>query len=262
MASVYDADLGGELVGFENHLNVFHAKQHGFSELLAAGLCAYLNSSLVDRYFRQFNGHTQVNATDLRFLTYPDRRWLERIGEASVGKQLSQQEIDDIIESELEGMTTEGDPVAAQKKVEEALEILKALGLPRGQQNERSAFTLLALLELKPSGNWNDVGWPLMGITPIMEHCREHYGRDYAPNTRETFRRQTIHQFVQAGIVLYNPDNPQRPVNSPAACYQISREVSGVIKTFGTDEWEQNLEWFRRLQQPLVERWARRRGCR
>jgi adenine-specific DNA-methyltransferase len=260
MASVYDADLGGELVGFENHLNVFHAKQHGFSELLAAGLCAYLNSSLVDRYFRQFNGHTQVNATDLRFLTYPDRRWLERIGEASVGKQLSQQEIDDIIESELEGMTTEGDPVAAQKKVEEALEILKALGLPRGQQNERSAFTLLALLDLKPYGNWNDVGRPLMGITPIMEHCREHYGRDYAPNTRETFRRQTIHQFVQAGIALYNPDNPGRPVNSPATCYQISREASCAIKRFGTDQWEQSLESFRRQQEPLVERWARRRG--
>ena len=59
--------------------------------------------------------------------------------------------------------------------------------MPRGQLNERSALTLLALLDLKPAGAWNDLKRPLMGITPIMEYCREHYGREYAPNTRETF---------------------------------------------------------------------------
>jgi len=65
VASIYASDLPGELVGFENHLNVFHANQKGGSRSLATGLSVYLNSSLVDRYFRQFNGHTQVNATDL-----------------------------------------------------------------------------------------------------------------------------------------------------------------------------------------------------
>src|SRR5579883_1677681 len=59
VASVYASNLQGEFVGFENHLNVFHAKQAGLSPALARGLAVYLNSSLVDRYFRQFNGHTQ-----------------------------------------------------------------------------------------------------------------------------------------------------------------------------------------------------------
>ena len=48
-----------------------------------------------------------------------------------------------------------------------------------------------------------------------MSWVREHYGKEYAPNTRETFRRETMHQFVQAGIVQRNPDKPDRPVNSP-----------------------------------------------
>jgi adenine-specific DNA-methyltransferase len=61
----------------------------------------YLNSSLVDSYFRQFNGHTQVNATDLRSLRYPARAVLERIGKKNGGMALSQHEIDDIIEKEL-----------------------------------------------------------------------------------------------------------------------------------------------------------------
>ncbi len=86
VASIYASDLPGELIGFENHLNVFHANQKGVSPSLAKGLSVYLNSSLVDRYFRQFNGHTQVNATDLRSLHYPDREALARI--AQVGLSL------------------------------------------------------------------------------------------------------------------------------------------------------------------------------
>ncbi len=147
----------------------------------------------------------------------------------------------------------------AQRKIDEALEILTALGLPRGQQNERSALTLLALLDLKPSGSWNQSSKPLMGITPIMQYCREHYGREYAPNTRETFRRQTMHQFVEAGITLYNPDEPDRPVNSPRASYRISDEVFDVIQTFGTAEWDPTLAHYLEEQGTLAARWAQHR---
>lgn len=102
--------------------------------------------------------------------------------------------------------------------IEAAQQIIKSLGLPRTQQNEHSALCLLALLNLTPSKAWSDAENPLVGITPIMAWVREHYDKEYAPNTRETFRRQTIHQFCDAGIALYNPD---RPVNSPKTVYQI-----------------------------------------
>ena len=235
VASVYTSELSGDLIGFENHLNVFHAKQNGMSPFLAKGLSVYLNSSLVDRFFRQFNGHTQVNATDLRSLKYPEREALERIGKQTDGLALTQGDIDNIIDGEIAHMAQDINPLRAQQKIDEALEILKALGMPRGQQNERSALTLLALLNLKPEEQWGDLQQPLMGITPIMDYARENYGREYAPNTRETFRRQTMHQFVEAGIALYNPDKSDRPVNSPKACYQISDEAYQVILTFGTD---------------------------
>ncbi len=62
---------GHEWLGFENHLNVFHTAKNGMEEDLARGLCTYLNSTQVDGYFRLFNGHTQVNAMDLRKLPYP-----------------------------------------------------------------------------------------------------------------------------------------------------------------------------------------------
>jgi adenine-specific DNA-methyltransferase len=259
VASVYSSELPGELIGFENHLNVFHDKQQGLSKELAVGLSIFLNSSLVDRFFRQFNGHTQVNATDLRSLNYPDREALIKIGEQVMDWSLSQLEIDNIIDGEFGNMADESNPMTAQNKIDEALEILKALGMPKSQHNERSALTLLALADLKPDNAWNDLKRPLIGITPIMDYIRDHYGKDYAPNTRETIRRQTMHQFVEAGIALYNPDEPDRPVNSPKACYQISEQAYEVVLAFGSPEWKSRLDTFLKNQKNLAEKWAKHR---
>jgi hypothetical protein len=140
-----------------------------------------------------------------------------------------------------------------------ALQILEALGLPRPQRNERSALCLLALLNLTPKKIWGQAENPLIGITPMMEFSRKYYGRDYAPNTRETFRRQTIHQFVQAGIALYNPDRPDRPVNSPKAVYQVSHETLVLLKTFGSKEWEPSLKHYLSTNKTLSQIYAKER---
>lgn len=73
-------DLPGEAYAFENHLNVFHREGRGMPEELARGLALFLNTTSVDQYFRQFNGHTQVNATDLRSLRYPSQLELGALG--------------------------------------------------------------------------------------------------------------------------------------------------------------------------------------
>lgn len=143
--------------------------------------------------------------------------------------------------------------------IEQALEILKAFGLPRAQLNERSALCLLAILDLTPGRIWAETTNPLIGITPMMDFSRTHYGKEYAPNTRETFRRQTMHQFVDAGIALYNPDNPTRPVNSPKAVYQIEPEALRLIKKYGTPEWEASLADYLATRQTLIERYAKER---
>lgn len=99
-------------------------------------------------------------------------------------------------------------------KITEAQEILKALGLPAAQQNEMSALTLLALCSIKEDTPWADATRTSQRITKeIMAFVNENYKADapYAPNTRETFRRQVLHQFIQAGVANYNPDDPTLP---------------------------------------------------
>lgn len=140
-----------------------------------------------------------------------------------------------------------------------ALQLLDDLGLPRAQQNERSALTLLALLDLRPDYEWKRAAAPLIGITPIMDWMREHYGKHYKPNTRETVRRQTMHQFVLAGIALYNPDDPARPVNSPATVYRVSPHALALFKTYGRAGWAKRLATYRSDVQSLADRFARER---
>ena len=97
VANVIDPTrLPAKMIGIENHLNVFHAKRQPISEDLAHGLSAYLNATAVDTYFRRFNGHTQVNATDLRAMRYPSRDALIAIGQwAKTRASVSQDEIDE-----------------------------------------------------------------------------------------------------------------------------------------------------------------------
>lgn len=140
--------------------------------------------------------------------------------------------------------------------IQDALKILAALGLPRAQQNERSALCLLALLNLTPEKTWAEAESPLMGITPMMDFSRNHYGKDYAPNSRETFRRFTMHQFVAAGIALYNPDEPGRPVNSPKAVYQIEPETFTLLQTYGGNLWDTALQHYLSIRGTLAARYA------
>ena len=102
VACLFDPDLvKAKRVGFENHLNYFHASGHGLERTLAVGLYAFLNSTVVDQYFRRFSGHTQVNATDLRTLAYPDRDTLEAMGREMKTLDLSQDEIDRLVTKHL-----------------------------------------------------------------------------------------------------------------------------------------------------------------
>ena len=99
MAAVYDpARVPADRVAFENHLNYYHLRGAGLPATAARGLAAFLNSTLVDSYFRQFSGHTQVNATDLRSLRYPAWDRLVTLGRR-IGKSFpAQEEMDRLVD--------------------------------------------------------------------------------------------------------------------------------------------------------------------
>ena len=92
-----------------------------------------------------------------------------------------------------------------------------------------------------------------------MSHVSQHYDIEYAPNTRETFRRQVLHRFIQGGIADYNPFEPDLPTNSPRAHYAITKAALTAVQEYGGDEWPSARETFLSEQGSLAERYSRDR---
>ena len=145
-------------------------------------------------------------------------------------------------------------------KREDALEIIKTLGLPKGQKNERSSLTLLALAGLTENDPWSRTRRPLLRIVDIMTWMKDKYGKLYAPNSRETIRRQTIHQFEQARLIDRNPDDPTRPTNSGDTVYQLTAEAVKVLRSYGKPRFPKNCESFIRNHGALSATYERSRN--
>ncbi len=134
--------------------------------------------------------------------------------------------------------------MGASKLIDEAIEVLRDFEVGKDQLNERSAMTLLALLQLKDGESWEQATNPMLGTRAIMDWIRDQFGVDYKPNTRETIRRFTLHQFVIAGIVEENADKPDRPINSPKWNYRVTEDALSVFRTTGKPAFESGVEQF------------------
>ncbi len=135
--------------------------------------------------------------------------------------------------------------MSKKRKLIQAQEILKALELPKQQYNNRSAWVFLALAHIRPKDKWQNAKAPLLPTVDIMQFIREHYDQDYKPNTRETIRRQTLHQFEQARIVDRNRDNPSRATNSKNNNYSLNQAVIEVLKRYPNDNWKQKIKEYK-----------------
>lgn len=133
---------------------------------------------------------------------------------------------------------------ARKRRLTDAIEALTALQFGPKQRNETAAYTLLALLDLGPEKPWNEAESPLCGITPIIDFVAKSYGVRYAPNTRETIRDDAVKFFVEAGLLLRNPDKPDRPTNSGKTVYQMEPSALALFRTFGTPEWPHELKTY------------------
>ena len=244
-ASLYEPDnVKSGFVGFENHLNYIHQGGQGLPRVLALGLCAFLNSSVFDTAFRQFSGHTQVNVTDLKAMRYPSLILLERLGRRVSLPLPDQDALDLLVQEEVFGMTQ---TPTIQTRIQEARTLLGHFDLPKSAQNDRSALTLLALLDLKPDESWGEAKQPLRGVTPIMTFCREHYGSSYQPNSRESFRKDTLHHWVHESLAEINADDPSRPTNSQKTVYRVHDDFLMLARQYGTPDFLVSLEAYQSL---------------
>lgn len=265
------ADWPNTQLGFENKLNYLYARQGDLNSVQAIGLAALLGSRAYDQFFRLFNGNTQVSATEARELPVPAWPVIEALGAQvqAQGWAVADALVDQLLDQSYPTSLPPSDLMAEESlpygtaatdlppKALEAQQILRALGLPAAQQNKISAFTLLALAGVGPTASWVTASASSKRVSRgIRDFIETQYGQVYKENTRETFRRQVLHQFVQAGLVRYNPDNPSLPVNSPHAHYALSPEALALLQAYGTAQWAAKLTEFHDQHEAFTARYA------
>jgi len=148
---------------------------------------------------------------------------------------------------------------ARKRRLIETIETLGALQFGPKQRNETAAYTLLALLDLEPNVSWADAEAPLRGITPIIDFIAVAYGNRYAPNTRESIRDDAVKFFVAEGLLLRNPDDPNRPTNSGKTVYQIEPSALALLRQVGTTAWMAALRKYLTGRETLKHEIARKR---
>lgn len=146
-----------------------------------------------------------------------------------------------------------------KRRLAEAMEALTDLQFDPKQRNEIAAYTLLALLNLQPDVLWTDAQAPLCGITPIVDFIARSYGVRFAPNTRETIRDDAVKFFVEEGLLLRNPDDPNRPTNSGNTVYQVEPSALALLRKVGTLDWSPALVKYLASRADIKNEIARKR---
>lgn len=146
------------------------------------------------------------------------------------------------------------------RRLAEARQVLAALGMPKPQQNPNAIYTLLAFTGVGPRARWPSARNPRLTPHDVIAFADRKYGKTYAENTRETIRRHAIHQFVQGGILIRNPDDPTLATNSPLTHYALTDEALAVIRAFGSAAFPSMASRFRAQQGGgLAARYAKAR---
>ncbi len=147
----------------------------------------------------------------------------------------------------------------SRTKLQEAQHILRELGLPDRQQNELTGWMLLALAQVRRRTKWSAATNTPLRTVDLIAFLRTEHGKEYAPNTRETFRRQALHQFEQARVVDRNPDDPTRPTNSGRTCYALTDAALAVVRAYGTEPFPELVQEFLAAQPALTQRYRQER---
>lgn len=144
-----------------------------------------------------------------------------------------------------------------KEKLEQAKALLSALGLPKAQCNDRSGWVFLALANVKPNDRWNCKTAPLLPTVTIMAFIRNEYGMNYKPNSRETIRRQTLHQFEQARMIDRNRDDPARATNSRDNNYSLNQPILDILEVYPDGGWKMKVQEYKNSVPELTAQYER-----
>ena len=160
-------------------------------------------------------------------------------------------------------------PNALDEKVEQATAILRNAGIPvrdmTKRRRERVAKALLAVAQLTPESEWadsksfSDGSSQPLSSRQILRHWNEHLGETIADSSYDDIRRRDLIYLVEGGLVEASAANPEAAINDGTRGFALTREGLALLRSFGDDSWEKQLNEFRRSGPAIRDRLARAR---
>jgi len=137
-------------------------------------------------------------------------------------------------------------------KIEEAKQLLAAVGMPKSTIS--TPYSLLALARIKKGDSWSNATREWMTIRNVMDFIANEYEKVYAPNSRESIRKQSMHPLRTAAIIEDNTDT--EATNSSNYSYRLTDEALKLIKAYNSPKWKSELEAFSELHESLIEKYT------
>lgn len=143
-------------------------------------------------------------------------------------------------------------------KIEEARTFLKELQVPVKQQSDICSLTLLAMANVKENDSWENATNNWIRIHDVIAYIKENYDIEYAENSRETFRKQAMHQFRNAAFIEDNG----KATNSPNYRYRLTDEMLSLLQSYKTKNWSTTKQYFLDSHETLVSIYTSKRNIR
>jgi type II restriction enzyme len=158
--------------------------------------------------------------------------------------------------------------MSAQKKIDQAYQLLDAIGVPVEKQTARRrkrwCMALLGAANLKPRTPWKKAaiaGETDHNITTreMIEFWNRHYGEDLSRGSYDDVKRKDLDVLMVAGVVTGSAGNIDANPNDPTRGYAVTKEAADLLQTFGTNEWPAAVEEFKKIAGTLRDRFNKGR---
>lgn len=143
-------------------------------------------------------------------------------------------------------------------KLEEAKNILNELKVPPKQQSDLCGYVILAMADIKKNDEWANATNKWIRIHDVIAFIRDFYEVSFAENSRETFRKQAMHHFRNAAFIEDNG----KATNSPNYRYRLTDEMLLLVKTFQSNQWEEQKNNFLKSHQNLIDLYSSKKAVR
>lgn len=137
-----------------------------------------------------------------------------------------------------------------KKIINDALCILNSLGIPfegmTERRLERMGMAFLAVVDVKRNNQWKDAKQSGDGWAPqtrqIIDYVNQNFNESISSGSYDDIRRKDLKLLTVAEIIERSANDPNAATNNPTRGYALSPHYAVVVRSYGSEEWPDEVD--------------------